>query len=92
MSMLRRAIENYVEDPLAEELLRGEFAGQNLIGFPSTTPSGRSYPIPTYVWSGTNANGNSFKPLEITSPSLKTGAASARLLRQSGRSSAPSPC
>jgi ATP-dependent Clp protease ATP-binding subunit ClpC len=28
---LRRAIENFVEDPLAEELLRGEFQGKNLI-------------------------------------------------------------
>jgi ATP-dependent Clp protease ATP-binding subunit ClpC len=28
---LRRAIENFVEDPLAEELLRGEFQGDNLI-------------------------------------------------------------
>ena len=28
---LRRAIENYVEDPLAEELLRGEFQGKDTI-------------------------------------------------------------
>ena len=28
---LRRAIENYVEDPLSEELLKGEFNGQTLI-------------------------------------------------------------
>jgi ATP-dependent Clp protease ATP-binding subunit ClpC len=28
---LRRAIENYVEDPLAEELLRGEFQGSDTI-------------------------------------------------------------
>jgi ATP-dependent Clp protease ATP-binding subunit ClpC len=28
---LRRAIEAWIEDPLAEELLKGEFAGQNLI-------------------------------------------------------------
>ena len=28
---LRRAIENYVEDPLSEELLRGEFQGMDLI-------------------------------------------------------------
>jgi ATP-dependent Clp protease ATP-binding subunit ClpC len=28
---LRRAIETYVEDPLAEELLKGEFAGKDLI-------------------------------------------------------------
>jgi ATP-dependent Clp protease ATP-binding subunit ClpC len=28
---LRRAIENYIEDPLAEELLKGEFKGMNLI-------------------------------------------------------------
>ncbi len=28
---LRRAIETFVEDPLAEELLKGEFAGKNLI-------------------------------------------------------------
>ena len=28
---LRRAIESYIEDPLSEELLRGEFAGQNHI-------------------------------------------------------------
>ncbi len=28
---LRRAIENYVEDPLAEELLRGEFQGKDKI-------------------------------------------------------------
>ncbi len=28
---LRRAIENFVEDPLSEELLRGEFAGADLI-------------------------------------------------------------
>ncbi len=28
---LRRAIENYVEDPLSEELLRGEFKGMDLI-------------------------------------------------------------
>jgi len=28
---LRRAIENFVEDPLAEELLKGEFQGNNLI-------------------------------------------------------------
>ncbi len=28
---LRRAIERYVEDPLSEELLRGEFQGKNLI-------------------------------------------------------------
>jgi ATP-dependent Clp protease ATP-binding subunit ClpC len=28
---LRRAIENYVEDPLSEELLRGEFQGYNTI-------------------------------------------------------------
>ena len=28
---LRRAIENFVEDPLSEDLLRGEFQGQNLI-------------------------------------------------------------
>ena len=28
---LRRAIENYVEDPLAEELLKGEFVGKDLV-------------------------------------------------------------
>ncbi len=28
---LRRAIENYIEDPLAEELLKGEFNGKNKI-------------------------------------------------------------
>ncbi len=28
---LRRAIENYVEDPLSEELLKGEFQGKDLI-------------------------------------------------------------
>jgi ATP-dependent Clp protease ATP-binding subunit ClpC len=28
---LRRAIENFVEDPLSEELLKGEFAGKHLI-------------------------------------------------------------
>ncbi len=28
---LRRAIENFVEDPLSEELLKGEFQGRNLI-------------------------------------------------------------
>jgi ATP-dependent Clp protease ATP-binding subunit ClpC len=28
---LRRAIENFVEDPLAEELLRGEFQGKDTI-------------------------------------------------------------
>jgi len=28
---LRRAIERYVEDPLSEELLRGEFQGKNMI-------------------------------------------------------------
>jgi ATP-dependent Clp protease ATP-binding subunit ClpC len=28
---LRRAIETFVEDPLAEELLKGEFAGKDLI-------------------------------------------------------------
>jgi ATP-dependent Clp protease ATP-binding subunit ClpC len=28
---LRRAIENFVEDPLSEELLKGEFQGQDLI-------------------------------------------------------------
>ena len=28
---LRRAVENYVEDPLSEELLRGSFEGKNLI-------------------------------------------------------------
>ena len=27
---LRRAIENYVEDPLSEELLKGEFEGKDL--------------------------------------------------------------
>ena len=28
---LRRSLEHWVEDPLAEELLRGEFAGKDLI-------------------------------------------------------------
>jgi ATP-dependent Clp protease ATP-binding subunit ClpC len=28
---LRRAIENFVEDPLSEELLKGEFQGKNHI-------------------------------------------------------------
>ena len=28
---LRRSVETYIEDPLSEELLRGSFAGQNLI-------------------------------------------------------------
>ena len=28
---LRRAIENYIEDPLSEELLKGEFQGKDLI-------------------------------------------------------------
>ena len=28
---LRRAIENYVEDPLSEELLKGEFQGKDTI-------------------------------------------------------------
>ena len=28
---LRRAIEHYIEDPLAESTLRGEFKGKNLI-------------------------------------------------------------
>jgi len=28
---LRRAIEGYLEDPLAEQLLRGEFAGKDTI-------------------------------------------------------------
>jgi ATP-dependent Clp protease ATP-binding subunit ClpC len=28
---LRRAIENYIEDPLAEELLKGAFSGKNMI-------------------------------------------------------------
>ncbi|MEX2092005.1 MAG: NDP-hexose 4-ketoreductase, partial [Pirellulales bacterium] len=28
---LRRAIESFIEDPLAEELLKGEFAGKSLV-------------------------------------------------------------
>ncbi|MHC4157026.1 MAG: hypothetical protein ACYST6_19210, partial [Planctomycetota bacterium] len=28
---LRRAIEHYIEDPLSEAMLRGEFKGKNLI-------------------------------------------------------------
>jgi ATP-dependent Clp protease ATP-binding subunit ClpC len=28
---LRRAIESFIEDPLAEELLKGEFAGKNVV-------------------------------------------------------------
>ena len=28
---LRRALENFVEDPLSEELLKGEFQGKNTI-------------------------------------------------------------
>jgi ATP-dependent Clp protease ATP-binding subunit ClpC len=28
---LRRAIETFIEDPLAEELLKGEFAGKNTV-------------------------------------------------------------
>ncbi|HVX60813.1 MAG TPA: NDP-hexose 4-ketoreductase, partial [Pirellulales bacterium] len=28
---LRRAIENFVEDPLSEELLKGEFQGKDMI-------------------------------------------------------------
>jgi ATP-dependent Clp protease ATP-binding subunit ClpC len=28
---LRRAIEHYIEDPLSEAVLRGEFKGKNLI-------------------------------------------------------------
>ena len=28
---LRRTLENYIEDPLSEELLRGEFAGNDTI-------------------------------------------------------------
>jgi ATP-dependent Clp protease ATP-binding subunit ClpC len=28
---LRRAIESFIEDPLAEELLKGEFAGKNTV-------------------------------------------------------------
>ena len=28
---LRRAIEHYIEDPLSESMLRGEFKGKNLI-------------------------------------------------------------
>ena len=28
---LRRALENYIEDPLSEELLKGEFQGKNRI-------------------------------------------------------------
>ncbi len=55
---LRRAIEHYIEDPLSEALLRGEFKGKNLIkidaqdeehlkleGFKATKPSKEAEPV-----------------------------------------------
>ncbi len=40
---LRRSIEQYIEDPLSEELLRGEFEGQNLITVERIEEEGRKH-------------------------------------------------
>jgi ATP-dependent Clp protease ATP-binding subunit ClpC len=40
---LRRSIETYVEDPLAEELLKGEFQGQDTIEVDSTEVGGKPH-------------------------------------------------
>ncbi|MFV2066887.1 MAG: AAA family ATPase, partial [Pirellulales bacterium] len=48
---LRRAIETYVEDPLAEELLKGEFQGQQVIQVDSKEVGGKKQ----LVFSGQSA-------------------------------------
>jgi ATP-dependent Clp protease ATP-binding subunit ClpC len=40
---LRRAIENYIEDPLSEELLRGSFEGKNVVTANVTTTGDRKH-------------------------------------------------
>jgi ATP-dependent Clp protease ATP-binding subunit ClpC len=70
---LRRAIETFVEDPLAEELLKGEFAGKNLIKIEvkkvgdkkqlvfegSTTKDAGALPAPEPVGAGAGTDGES---------------------------------
>jgi ATP-dependent Clp protease ATP-binding subunit ClpC len=40
---LRRSVEQWIEDPLSEELLRGSFAGQNLITVKVTETGGQKH-------------------------------------------------
>ncbi len=66
---LRRAIENFVEDPLSEELLKGEFQGKNLITvdvkevggkkqlFFTGSVSEEAEPVETPVGAGAGADG-----------------------------------
>jgi ATP-dependent Clp protease ATP-binding subunit ClpC len=66
---LRRAIENFVEDPLSEELLKGEFQGKNVITvdvkevggkkqlFFAGSVSEETEPAPTPVGAGATTDG-----------------------------------
>jgi ATP-dependent Clp protease ATP-binding subunit ClpC len=38
---LRRALENYIEDPVSEELLKGEFEGKDTIRVDCTEVAGK---------------------------------------------------
>ena len=38
---LRRALENYIEDPVSEELLKGEFEGKDMIRVDCTEVAGK---------------------------------------------------
>jgi ATP-dependent Clp protease ATP-binding subunit ClpC len=68
---LRRAIENHVEDPLSEELLKGEFAGKDTITvdvkevggkkqlfFTGSTSGGEPEPVPAGATAGDGGGEN----------------------------------
>ena len=58
---LRRAIEQHVEDPLSEEILRGNFKGKDLIRITVKTEDGGDKHL--YFEALTNAEDKGEKPL-----------------------------
>jgi ATP-dependent Clp protease ATP-binding subunit ClpC len=70
---LRRALENFVEDPLSEELLHGNFAGKNRIVIDVSRDSDGKMKHLTFE--GVVADADADKPLAIgASPAPKTDA------------------
>ena len=63
---LRRAIEHMLEDPLAEELLRGNFEGMDNISVKVVTVEG----LKKFVFEGTKASDTPAKPDEEKKPEL----------------------
>jgi ATP-dependent Clp protease ATP-binding subunit ClpC len=78
---LRRAIENYIEDPLSEELLKGEFqgkdtitilvkevAGKKQLAFEGSITGGAEQAAPVAAGAGDTAHGPSPGTIQFPSP------------------------